>query len=252
MALFGLSPLILSLLASKWFMFPQRGLDVANYTAFLAVLTAIIHIIGAINLRVDSPIQQQNSADDDSSGVEPSNGEVTSDSDETSALLPQKIDLGNYDSFWDILRDPHFWILALITLLVLGSCEMVMANIGTIALALPTTQGTEITAGPFANSTTVTSVATTQVRLLSFSNTISRITTGPMADFISPVASYLRPGLLVLPRQHKISRVVFLFGSCLLMTISFLWMVFVIQVQEQIWLFSVGIGTAYGSTFTVL
>jgi len=114
---------------------------------------------------------------------------------------------------------------------------MVVANIGTISLALPPT---EVTTGVplsiFKNSSSV-STATTQVRLLSISNTASRLTTGPMADFISPVASYLPSGLLVLPRKHKISRVAFLLGSCILMTLSFLWMVLGVTTQQGIWAF---------------
>lgn len=246
MALFGLSPLILSFIASTWFMIPERGLDVANYTASLAVLTVIIHLIGAITLRIEPPAHQEpaDTSDSDSNESDPES--------ETSALLPKKLYLGKYDSFKDVLRDHHFWILALVSLLVLGSCEMVVTNIGTISLALPSREA-ETSAGTLlSNSTIVHSAATTQVRLLSFSNTISRITTGPMADFISPVASYLPSGLVTLPREHRISRVVFLFGSCILMILSFLWMIFVVQLREQIWLFSIGIGTAYGSTFTVL
>lgn len=114
---------------------------------------------------------------------------------------------------------------------------MVVTNIGTISLALPPREAQTSTGELVSNSTIVSSAATTQVRLLSFSNTISRITTGPMADIISPVASYLPSGLVTLPREHKISRVVFLFGSCILMILSFLWMAFVVQLREQIWLF---------------
>ena len=115
---------------------------------------------------------------------------------------------------------------------------MVIANIGTISLALPTK---DVTSGLPATSTLASnagvSTAATQVRLLSLSNTISRITTGPMADFISPVASYLPSGLLMLPRQHKVSRVAFLLGACLLMTVAFLWMTFGVTSQKEIWAF---------------
>lgn len=239
MALFGLSPLILSFFASTWFTRSQGGLDVPGFTAFLAILTGVVHVIGAVNMT-----------------VEPTVGERLEDSEansETMPLLPTKPPFQAYDKIRDVLRDSHFWVLALVVLLTLGSvsnkpslhtlfslhglqCEMVIANIGTISLALPVK---DVTGGLPATSTLAfgVSAAATQVRLLSLSNTISRITTGPMADFISPVASHLPSGSLVLPRQHKVSRVAFLLGSCLLMTTAFLWMAFGVTSQEGIWAF---------------
>lgn len=122
MALFGLSPLILSFLASTWFMEPQRGLNVADYTASLAVLTAIIHLIGAVTLRIEPPIHEEplNTSHGDIPARE-NNSDESDPESETSALLPKKLYLGKYDSFKDVLRDRHFWILALVSLLILGS-----------------------------------------------------------------------------------------------------------------------------------
>lgn len=115
---------------------------------------------------------------------------------------------------------------------------MVIANIGTISLSLPTNDVTsKLPVESILASKTGVSTATTQVRLLSLSNTFSRITTGPMADFVSPVASYLPSGLLALPRQHKTSRVAFLLGACVLMTLAFLWMIFGVTSQQEIWAF---------------
>lgn len=125
MALFGLSPLILSFLASTWFMVPQRGLDVANYTASLAVLTAVIHVIGAFNLRVEPATHQREATHPSGADV---SMEDTSDF-ETSPLLPKKSYLGSYDSFWDVLREPHFWILACVSLLVLGSVSQLFRQL---------------------------------------------------------------------------------------------------------------------------
>lgn len=112
---------------------------------------------------------------------------------------------------------------------------MVIANIGTISLALPVKEITNRVSS--LASKTGGSTAAAQVRLLSLSNTISRLTTGPMADFTSPVASYLPSGLLALPHQHRISRVVFLLGACVLMTLAFLWMSFGVTSQQGIWVF---------------
>ncbi|KAF8522205.1 MFS general substrate transporter [Hysterangium stoloniferum] len=249
MALFGLSPLILSIFASAWFTRPQGGLNVGSYTAFLAILTGVIHIIGAINLRVEPPLED--TFTDSTFNAHTHNQDDSEDPPETMPLLSRPVAVKTYGRIWDVLRDYDFWILAATTLLAIGSCEMVIANIGTIAMTLPAQKSVSRIPTAF-NTLSGTSAVTTQVQLLSLFNTLSRIITGPMADFISPVASYLPSGLLMLPPQHKISRVVFLFGAIALMVLSFLWMIFGVTNQQQIWIFSVGIGIAYGSIFTVL
>ncbi|KAF8575793.1 MFS general substrate transporter [Ramaria rubella] len=250
MALFGLSPLILTVFASTWFTDSQHDLNVASYTAFLAVLTGVVHVIGAINLKVEPQPKESTYSITSPAGESTEDLEAYS---ETSPLLIGKVPVQTYARAWDVLCDCHFWLLALVVLLALGSCEMVIANIGTIALALPKREIiSELPTVPVISSIAGISAATTQVRLLSLSNTFSRITTGPIADFISPVASYLPSGLLALPRQHRVSRVAFLLGACVLMTFSFLWMSFGVASQEGIWAFSIGIGVAYGTVFTVL
>lgn len=88
-----------------------------------------------------------------------------------------------------------------------------------------------------------------QVRLLSLSNTISRLLIGPFADLVSPTAVALRTGTV---KTRWISRIAFLFVSSALVLISSLWMLFRVQSQNDLWIFSVGIGAAYGTAFTVL
>jgi len=98
-----------------------------------------------------------------------------------------------------------------------------------------------------------TDVATsTQVRILSLANTISRLLVGPLADFVSPIASYLPNGDPVYPRKHRVSRIAFLVGSAILLAITYAWMLFGIRSQAALWALSVGTGIAYGVTFTVL
>ncbi len=57
MALFGLSPLFLSVLASSFFTDPVSGLDVTRYVAFIGILAGVVHVIGAINLRTPKPLE---------------------------------------------------------------------------------------------------------------------------------------------------------------------------------------------------
>jgi hypothetical protein len=76
----------------------------------------------------------------------------------------------------------------------------------------------------------------TQVRLLSLANTCSLLLVGPLADFTSPVASYLPSGLRSFPRKHRISRVAFLSAATFLLALTFFWMEIGIRSQETVWI----------------
>jgi len=234
MALFGLSPLFLSVIASKFFTDPEIGLNVTEYLRFLSVLTGLVHLFGAFNIKTPA------------AGISISDTEQASNVDERSPLLPStshsNVDKPSAGSAMDLLRDPSFWVLAFFALVTLGSCEMVISNIGTIVLSLP--PSTSMPSAELATST--------QVRLISIANTLSRLLVGPLADFVSPVASYLPNGVLAFPRKHFISRVFFLCGAALLLAVTFLRMGVNVRSQGALWSLSVGTGIAYGTIFTIL
>jgi hypothetical protein len=117
MAIFGLSPLILSLFASSFFTDSQQNLDVAGFTTFLAILTGVVHVIGAINLNVEP--QPELVLPVAPTATEPPLDPVADS--ETTPLLNHKTTVINYDRAWDLMCDYHFWVLAIIVLLTLGS-----------------------------------------------------------------------------------------------------------------------------------
>ncbi|KAI0797721.1 major facilitator superfamily domain-containing protein [Abortiporus biennis] len=274
MALFGFSPLLLSVLASKFFTSPdpEEGLNVTNFLAFLAILSGFVHVFGAIvmngrprHLSTDSssstpedrPVSPTSSCSDfegDHEGRGPS-----SDLDpERQGLLihrsPRKpphemtfhvvLQEPQHGSVADLLQDPHFWLLALVMALIVGSAEMVMANLGSIFLSLPSSSSS--------NSSPPSLIdVSTQVQVLSASNTLSRLLIGPVADFLSPVAAYLQNGIWSFPRKQHISRMVFLTGAAMLLAMTFFWSEVGIKTREGMWVMSVGVGVAYGATFTV-
>ena len=95
---------------------------------------------------------------------------------------------------------------------------MVISNIGSIVLSLPyETSAMKMDPPPIADSTS------SQVKYLSLANTISRLVAGPLADYISPVTSYLHVESLATPRKHLVSRMVFMSGSTLLLALTFAW-----------------------------
>jgi len=98
---------------------------------------------------------------------------------------------------------------------------MVISNIGTIILSFP--PDLHVVYPSSASSDRATSE---QVRILSISNTLSRLVMGPLADFVSPAASCFSAGMVVYPRKHRVSRIVFLAVPALLSAFIFTWMEF--------------------------
>jgi hypothetical protein len=125
MTLFGLSPLFLSLLASRYFTDPNTGLNVTNFVVFLAFASGIIHLIGAFTLRI--PTSQCEIASESTSFV--SGNDEESSTDERQPLFPNKtprtdvhvVHVDEGSSVLHLFRDPSFWSLAFIILILLGS-----------------------------------------------------------------------------------------------------------------------------------
>lgn len=140
---------------------------------------------------------------------------------------------------------------------------MVISNLGTIVLSLPPNMPAD-----YPRSTSSDHATSEQVRLLSFFNTLSRIVIGPLADFVSPVALCSAAGGLVYPRDHRVSRVIFLTLPALLLGFIFVWMEFGVVSRETVRtlrfvhcpivcillkiMISIGTGITYGAVFSVL
>ncbi|ETW85749.1 hypothetical protein HETIRDRAFT_379852 [Heterobasidion irregulare TC 32-1] len=255
MALFGLSPLFLSLIASRFFTDPIAGLNVTQFLTFHAVAAGLVHLLGAFNLHTPSVSTRLSSLSEESSSFADSDPEESLEPTERTPFLPGKqknvdvqvILVDEEASIADLLRDTQFWLLAIIIMFTLGSCEMVISNIGTIVLSLPLSSTDIITLDPSTDTAT-----STQVRILSIANTVSRLLAGPLADFVSPVALSLSSGMRSFPRKHFVSRVAFLSGATMLLGVSFALLETVIRSRESLWILSVGTGLAYGITFTIL
>jgi hypothetical protein len=127
MTFFGLSPLFLSLLASRYFTDPITGLDVTHFMIFLAFASGITHLIGAFTLRIPTSQCEVASASESDSVV--SRNDEESSTDERQPLLPnipprsdvQAVHADEGSSVLYLFRDPSFWSLAFIVLIILGS-----------------------------------------------------------------------------------------------------------------------------------
>ncbi|EKM82774.1 hypothetical protein AGABI1DRAFT_111355 [Agaricus bisporus var. burnettii JB137-S8] len=244
MALFGLSPLFLTYVATNWFTNRYTGtFQVVRFTAYLAFAAGVLHLLGALSFSQAG----LNSKDEHTASRDP---ELPPS--ETSQLLPR----GEYtpelhaktDSTRGLLTQGHFWLLILFCICVFGASEMAISNIGTIVAALPSSTSAEMTSDP----PSVMDSTPQQVRLISMANTFTRILVGPLADYVSPVASYLPNGTIVHARKYRISRVFFLFVSAIILSLTFLWTSIGITTQSGIWLLSLGTGIGYSATFTVI
>jgi len=252
MAIFGFSPLLLSAIASRYFTYPDTGLNVTYFLAFLAILNGAVHLFSGLCMQGTDHIVPISATIED---PQPSSSSVSIavvedvEEAERRPLMTNKRPSSELDfplfcvpepqngSVTDLLRDPSFWLLTLIVAVVLGTAETVMANLGSIFVSLSPKDGTSVS---------------TQVQLLSATNTLSRLIVGPLADFVSPVASYLHSGIWSFPRKQHVSRIAFLTGAALLSTGTFLWLVIHVRTQEAMWLLSTGVGIVYGTTFTIL
>jgi hypothetical protein len=125
MTFFGLSPLFLSLLASRYFTDPTTGLNITHFMLFLAFASGITHLIGAFTLRI--PTSQCGVASESDSVV--SGNDEESSTDERQSLLPNKAHRPDVQAVYadegssvlHLFRDPSFWSLAFIVLIILGS-----------------------------------------------------------------------------------------------------------------------------------
>ena len=118
-------------------------------------------------------------------------------------------------------------------------------------------------------SSSAETVTTTQVRLISIANTLSRLISGPLADFISPLPSHIPASGPPPSRKCRISRVAILSGTSLLLAGAYIYLELAIRTPDDLWILryatlifrvqprfndssSVTTGAAYGITFTIL
>ena len=114
MAVFGLSPLFLSVLSSTFFTDPATGLlQAVPFLMSLAIATIATHVLGMLAYRSLAP--------DTTTTLTSSDQERVGSINEHTALLPSK----RPDSTLpDCLRDRYFWLLVLYCLLVIGAVSM--------------------------------------------------------------------------------------------------------------------------------
>ncbi|KAH9934659.1 MFS general substrate transporter [Fomitopsis serialis] len=246
LAIFGLSPLFLSWIATEFFTPTDGVLDVTRFFTFMALLTGVVNFLGALILpgpaAADMPVAPTSEAtamahdpDEDAEAHEETSL-LTSSVQSLTGLDALCADQPEHLSAMELLKNPYFgcslrpshWL----------SAEMIKSNIGMIVLSLPTTSHTEN--------------ISTQVQLIAISDTLARLLLGPFADIISPVPTYSANGVWAFPRKPYVTRIMFMAGAASLFTIAFIWPIIGVRSQEALWPLSVGTGIVNGAIFTTL
>jgi len=202
----------------------------------------LINLSGALGLRSvpqTSNLSVQESEDEDEARSDDGDDDNHHHAHEDTPLLHSS-SVRHHESLLSLFQDIDFWSLGLLMLICMGMSEMVMSNIGTIIASfdLPPTQQ-QLNAGP-------------QIRLLSFSNTISRLLIGLIADIVSPIPTKGSDNNSIFSRTRVVSRTAFVWLSCLVLLVSFCWMGFGVRSPDELWSFSLGTGAAYGMIWTVI
>lgn len=254
MALFGFSPVILSVIAA-WFQTGDYGeIEVAPFVRFLAILAGSVNLFGALvmpgaesnvlaqpkSLELLEDTGSYESPEEDDSDLEDQPLLLHSDASSNDPRIHHvAVQEPHNGSVADLIKDSNFWVLMVTLTILMGASEMVMTNLGSIYLSLPSS----------ASSPANISVA---VQALFASNTITRLLVGPFADYVSPVPSYLPGKIWSFPRKQHCSRVVFLVGACVLLAMTFSWLEVGVKSKESLWTLSVGTGIVYGLSFTIV
>ncbi|QRW00168.1 major facilitator superfamily transporter [Ceratobasidium sp. AG-Ba] len=244
LALFGLSPLFLSYVATlPGFQLDNGDLNAPKFVASLAVGAGLIHFISAFGLRVryDIPHAVQQDTPDtqfpDEDAVErtPLLKKLPTSSSSPASTSSTLYSVEEDGTVLGLLSDSYFWLFAAVVLVITGSSEMVISNIGSIVMTLPGSGN-----------------AATQVRLISIANTLARLCSGPLADLISPLGVKDTCGAYKFPTTRRLSRMIFPCWALICLCTVYLWTAFGVRSSNSLPVLSIGTGLAYGAVWAVV
>lgn len=248
LAVFGMSPLLLSWLATHFFTPPESVLDVTRFFTFMAVLTGVVNFAGAILLPGPAAAELPMAPLRDETALEADPEDDVEAHEETSLLASSIQSLTGLDALFaetpehltalQLLRNPYFWLFSTSIALVVGAvrheqvsqcpgpdaclqAEMIKSNIGMIVLSLP--------------SSSKSGNIALQVQLIAVSDTLTRLILGPVADIVSPVPTYSANGIWAFPRRPYVTRMIFLAGAASVFALAFIWPIIGIRSQESLW-----------------
>ena len=122
MALFSLSPLILSAIGTNFFIHPVTGqLNICYFMSFLALLTGFVYILGFINMR--GLKHSTDLAQTTSEAVEENTPQETSPLLAPTSLSHLTMQASN-PSAMELLRRIDFWLLTIFCVFIIGAVRI--------------------------------------------------------------------------------------------------------------------------------
>lgn len=269
LSIFGLSPLILSFLASFFTTTTSTGtieINPQKYLLFLGIFLPVVNLISAFGLKV-LPWEEEEEEEVESTSSSPA---VLIDSgfgasrintplldEHTPLLLPSTISKLNTNStlssqtFKEYVQQIPFWILGIILILSIGPCEMMMSSLGSIVESL---LGIHIAEG---RESEALLLRQTHVRVLSISNTVSRLAIGALSDYLSYSTTSSLPSTLITStssiqtKPKGVSRLFFILTSCTFLSIAFAYVALIMKQASGLYILTITTGFAYGTIFTM-
>ena len=205
-AVFAISPLVLSRIASWAFVIDGENSDELDVVAFLAFLSAAlftVNLLGAVGLRVIPP-------DEPAPGLSPSSADAT----ETSVLLPAVVKPDAPQTIRALVRDPTFWSLGAVLLLVTGPAEMIQASLGSIVESL--LSGPSVSTDRPWPAPSALRLRATHVQAISLFNCCARLLSGALSDWLAPTPGRRKA-------RFAISRLLLMAGAAVLFSAACLY-----------------------------
>ncbi|GAA5855916.1 hypothetical protein JCM8547_000413 [Rhodosporidiobolus lusitaniae] len=285
-AVFGLSPLFLSSLASfftssRLSPYPAE-LDASRYLLFLAVSLFIINGIGAVAIRglpwednlealIVEALEPEDAVEDverllpprvnvEDSGFSPSATASISNNvepDERTALLRRTVGLppappSPPQTLSALLSTASFWLLGGIIFFSTGPCEAYMASLGAVLESLVPLPLSTLPPIAFSSSSASAAVVNDlafrkrHIALLSVANTVSRFVVGAASDWLSAPS-----GTGKVPGWGRNVRLLFSGGASATLAAAYGWGGTGMRTPAGLWVVTLATGISYGTVFTL-
>ncbi|BGP06482.1 hypothetical protein JCM10049v2_002304 [Rhodotorula toruloides] len=262
-AVFGLSPLFLSAIASFFTTHTATGetLDVAKYLSFLGALLLAVNFIGGSLIKelpwednldkviVDAiePFDNEARVDEPDSGFATSPPRsITDEANERTSLLgkpaPALEASSGSQPFTAVLASPCFWLLGGVVFLSTGPAEMYMASVGQI---LDTLVSNSVAAG--ATTQSALTLAKRHIALLSVTNTAWRLIVGAASDYLAAPSDKQAP--VSVWRRHV--RLILVGAACALLAATYGWGGTGLSTPSGLWIITLLTACSYGTVFTL-
>ncbi|GAA5821436.1 hypothetical protein JCM3770_007082 [Rhodotorula araucariae] len=275
-AVFGLSPLFLSTIASFFTTTtssdaPVRGDDiqVGRYLASLGILLTLVNALGGLLIQelpwaenIDKPfVDAVEPFDGDRVGVNgtdsglvvSSTSSVDDSASERTALLQRRAAAASPDlsaqsePLRSFVATASFWLLGGVVFLATGPAEMYMASLGAIVSSLAGSRSLQH------GSTSALALRTRHIALLSVANTASRLLVGAASDYLA-ASALTRSGTQAKepqPACRKHVRLIFVAGACVVLAGAYGWGATGLSTPAGLWLITLATAVAYGTVFTL-